>query len=118
MLRRLILVFMICVLPFQISWAMAGAYCEHESGKAAQHFGHHDHVHTAPTDSDSSDTKTQLKLDLDCSFHSHAAFQGVTTDGMSVSAVMNGAVQNATASFLNPQTIFDRPERPNWIATV
>lgn len=118
MLRRFVLLLMIMVLPFQISWAMAGAYCEHESGNAAQHFGHHDHVHTAPTDSDSSDTKNKLKLDLDCSFHSHAAFQGVTTDGVSMNPVMNGAVLNSTASFLNSHTIFDRPERPNWSATV
>lgn len=117
MLRRVVLLLMITLLPFQMSWAMAGAYCEHESGKAAQHFGHHDHVHTAP-DSDKSDTKVKFKLDLDCSFHSHAAFQGVTTDGISLSAVMNSAVLNATASFLNPHTIFDRPERPNWFATV
>lgn len=117
MLRRFVLLLMISVLPFQMAWAMAGAYCEHESGKAAQHFGHHDHVHTAPTDSGSSDTKAKLKLDLDCSFHSHAAFQGVTTDGVSMSAVMNGAVQNATASFLHPHTVFDRPEKPNWFAT-
>ena len=115
MLRRFILLLMISVLPFQIAWAMAGAYCEHESGKAAQHFGHHDHVHTFP-DSDKSDTK--VKLDLDCSFHSHAAFQGVTTDGISMNAVMNGAVLNATALFLHPHTVFDRPERPNWAATV
>jgi hypothetical protein len=115
MLRRVVLLFMILLLPFQMSWAMAGAYCEHESGKAAQHFGHHDHVHTAP-DSDQSSTK--LKLDLDCSFHSHTAFQGVTTDSVLLSAAMNGAVQNATASFLHPHTIFDRPERPNWFATI
>ena len=79
MLRRAVLLFMIMLLPFQMSWAMAGIYCEHESGKAAQHFGHHDHVHATP-DSDKSNMK--VKLDLDCGCHSYAAFQGFPTGGV------------------------------------
>lgn len=42
--RRLVLVFMMCLLPLQWSWAAAASVCQHESsGKA--HFGHHEHQH-------------------------------------------------------------------------
>jgi hypothetical protein len=115
MLRRIFLILMMCAIPFQITWAMAGAYCEHESGKAAQHFGHHDHVHTAP-DQDKSGSKG--KLDLDCSFHMHATLQGVTTEGMYIYVAMEGAVLNASGASFHHHSVLDRPERPNWFATV
>lgn len=44
-MRRLFLVFMMCLLPLQWSWATAASVCEHEAGKA--HFGHHEHEHRA-----------------------------------------------------------------------
>ena len=33
--------FLLIVLPLQISWAVAATYCQHETG-STQHFGHHD----------------------------------------------------------------------------
>ena len=56
-MRRLILVFLMCLLPLQWSWAAAASVCAHESGNA--HFGHHEHRHQADaTDAaeDSHDT--------------------------------------------------------------
>ena len=38
--------FLLIVLPLQISWAVAATYCQHETG-STQHFGHHDHKHHA-----------------------------------------------------------------------
>lgn len=115
MLLRIFLILMVCLIPFQITWAMAGAYCEHESGKAAQHFGHHDHVHSAP---DSDKSGSNIKLDQDCSFHMHATFQGVTTEGMPMHVSMEGAVFNTSSASFHQYAFLDRPERPNWFATV
>lgn len=42
-MRRLLAIFLLILLPLQSAWAMVGAYCQNETGAAAQHFGHHDH---------------------------------------------------------------------------
>lgn len=42
-MRRYILIFMMCLLPLQWSWAAAARVCQHEQGVA--HFGHHEHQH-------------------------------------------------------------------------
>lgn len=45
-MRRLVLVFLLLVVPFQLVWASAAPYCAHESGVSAKkHFGHHEHKH-------------------------------------------------------------------------
>lgn len=43
-MRRMLLIFLMCLLPFQWSWAAAASACEHESHQAS-HFGHHEHEH-------------------------------------------------------------------------
>ncbi|MET1115570.1 MAG: hypothetical protein ABWY08_11560 [Comamonas sp.] len=46
-MHRLVLVFLLLLLPVQWTWAAASSICRHESGAASQHFGHHDHRHEA-----------------------------------------------------------------------
>ncbi len=115
MFRRLVFIFMMFALPFQITWAAAGVFCEHETGSAARHFGHHDHVHK-PTSADKSDLKG--KLDPDCSFHSHAGCQGVVTNAEVV--LVTGATNtfDVVSPQFHPHTVFYRPDRPKWVATV
>ncbi len=45
-MRRFFVYLLLIVLPLQFSWAAASAYCSHESGSGAMHFGHHIHKHT------------------------------------------------------------------------
>lgn len=42
-MRRLLLIFMMCLLSFQWSWAAAASVCAHEQDTT--HFGHHEHKH-------------------------------------------------------------------------
>ncbi len=64
--KKLILILLLVILPFQFSWAVAGAYCQHEQGKTSQHFGHHAHQHQAKADV--PDAKGEMgKLHTDCS---------------------------------------------------
>lgn len=73
-MRRAILVFLLFLMPLQLSWAAAAAYCDHEEGPSRTHFGHHQHHHDAshraaagdPTQ-DSAD-KLPLGDDDDCAF--------------------------------------------------
>jgi hypothetical protein len=61
-MRRLVLVFMMCLLPLQWSWAAAASLCAHEAG--GSHYGHHEHKHDACASSsqdaeESADTQRQ-----------------------------------------------------------
>jgi cytochrome c553 len=42
-MRRWLLIFLLLLLPFQLSWASASAYCQHERDTQSQHWGHHEH---------------------------------------------------------------------------
>ncbi len=68
--KKIFVIFLLVILPFQLAWAGAGVYCQHEEGLAAQHFGHHDHKHTAQYDQGKSDAgQLNPGADNDCSFH-------------------------------------------------
>lgn len=41
-MRRWFVLFLLCLLPFQLSWAAASAYCQHERDPQPSHWGHHD----------------------------------------------------------------------------
>lgn len=114
MLRRAFFLCMIFLLPFQMSWAVAGVYCEHESGTAARHFGHHDDGHSFSGHEQSGSKKASA----DCQLHTHAAYQGVPAIVTVVSALSVACALNATAPQLSPHGIVSRPERPKWFATV
>lgn len=47
-MRRVLFIFLLLVLPFQMAWASAAPYCAHEvDASASKHFGHHEHKHAA-----------------------------------------------------------------------
>lgn len=66
-MKRIFLILMMVVLPLQISWAAVTNYCQHEEGKASQHFGHHDHKHNISS-SGKQDKSDPGKIDADCGF--------------------------------------------------
>lgn len=55
-MRRWLILFLLSLLPLQVSWAVAATvdYCAHDQDKTAPHFGHHEeanayaHDHDAP----------------------------------------------------------------------
>ena len=61
-MRRWLSILLLVLVPFQFSWAAAASYCQHErqhdTGKLASHFGHHDHQHKYAK-GESSDTETR-----------------------------------------------------------
>lgn len=64
-MRRILLIFLLIIVPFQFSWAAAGDYCRHESGSAAMHFGHHAHQHQDSAEKSQSNAKS-VKSHPDC----------------------------------------------------
>lgn len=67
-MRRFILIFMMCLLPLQWSWAAAARVCEHE--QVASHFGHHAHEHGVETPE--AEAGTSLHPSVDASLQAHA----------------------------------------------
>lgn len=43
--RRVLVILMLSLLPFQLVWGAAASYCQHEQGAGVGHFGHHAHKH-------------------------------------------------------------------------
>lgn len=44
-MRRLLIIFLVVLLPAQFVWGAAAGYCRHEQGIQSQHYGHHAHEH-------------------------------------------------------------------------
>ncbi|MBK9444681.1 MAG: hypothetical protein IPO00_00515 [Betaproteobacteria bacterium] len=114
-MRRWLPILILVFLPFQFTWAAVAGYCQHETGAAAQHFGHHDHQHQADADHvGAPDAKTLGGgIDSDCAT-CHAGCCAAIFNVVNLPA-------SATASFAIPwrpgrlaAPPLAHPERPNW----
>ncbi len=116
-MRRFLLIFLVVMMPLQLSWAAVSSYCQHESGAAAKHFGHHEHQHqqgTKVVGSDPTNAKAFGAVDTDCHF-CHAASPVILSNEELASSIVAEplfASWTADASRSNPSP---RPERPNWV---
>ncbi|MBV8156545.1 MAG: cobalt-zinc-cadmium resistance protein [Dyella sp.] len=119
-MRRLLLVFLVVLLPLQFAWAGAAAYCSHEQVDAQQgstwHFGHHTHEHKADDghDGGAKSAKSAKLPDGDCNAchfpGSHGLFgeMRLTSDHDFVTVRYRPRV-SAFGSIPAPV-----PERPQW----
>lgn len=115
-MRRLLIILMMVVLPFQLSWAAAATYCQHESSPVASHFGHHVHKHVV-TGGDSKSDKTvgsKLLSDDDCTV-CHLGGVGIVSVpsySLSIEVANTDEVFAVTPHLASVRP--DRPERPKW----
>lgn len=66
-MRRWLTVLLLVLLPLQLGWAALGSYCQHETGRQAQHLGHHSHPHQGLLGNKQGDTAEKGKgLHGDC----------------------------------------------------
>ena len=69
-MRYWLIVLLLAVVPLQLAWAGAAVYCGHESAvAAAQHVGHHEHVHEPGKGTDGAsadDADMSSAFDADC----------------------------------------------------
>ncbi|KAB2964854.1 hypothetical protein [Zoogloea sp.] len=106
-------------MPLQLSWSAVGAYCQHETGKQAGHFGHHSHEHKASEAETSrqADSSASLSIDEDCGLCHYNTLKILAQDGF-------GLVQSAVPSVLESSPHVFRthippgPDRPNWSAAL
>ena len=117
-MKKFFLLLLLFVLPLQMSWAAASAYCLHEEGKAAQHLGHHSHQHKAsagdePQADAGKDLKTKTKAHSDCNV-CHGIGHAWLPPGTSMPVFDTASLATDTSSFLYVSHIPDGPKRPDW----
>lgn len=117
MVRRFIFV-ILAVITLQLSWTVISAYCMHETGVAAQHFGHHQHAEDGdelPAGlKDQPGVAKKFAAHAHCSSCSHAVLAidvvQPAIHPLAVRLAPNGVMMHFTSIFSSP------PERPQWIA--
>lgn len=118
-MRRFLMMLIMVLLPLQLSWAAAAAYCQHESNPAITHFGHHVHKHLVKGESSKSDPSvSKLGTDDDC-FVCHLSGVGIAFSP-SVIVPAQAIPVDATAPPRSSLALLplERPERPKWARAV
>jgi hypothetical protein len=114
-MRRILLIVLLIVVPFQLSWGAAAAYCRHESNPVVSHFGHHAHQHAASSmESKSSPAKLQLGADSDCTFCQVAGIGFAPTPESSQALPLGSVDAVAKLKASMPSLHPPPPERPQW----
>ena len=117
MARRLLFI-VLTAFVLQLSWGMIGSYCTHETGKAANHFGHHQHQHKA-TAQDNAEPGTSLAKKsaphVDCASCAHIASAIIGLSPAVVQLVVSGFPPPERDTSLD-SLAHTPPERPQWHA--
>ena len=119
-MKKLLLIFLLTILPIQYAWSMAAVYCQHEESSQqhpATHFGHHGHQHQAQAGDDDDDGDDQqpgkTKAHSDCEVCHHAVQASVLDEhGVAAPATASGYAPPLTPQYLSH--IAEGPPRPNW----
>ena len=122
MAARRFIYLVLTILALQLSWSVVAAYCQHESGRAAQHFGHHTSEaegHKLAFDGKDKPSGPAKKTMM----HSHCAscaHAPLSFDALPVALAIVEPVRLAPpATALHLASSYSaRPERPQWISAV
>lgn len=110
-------ILMLALLPLQFSWAAVAVYCEHESGQAAQHLGHHDHDHASLSNADQasapSDQGSPAGFDFDCG-HCHGTCASMPAPSGDMASLTLASHPIAPVEGVVRTLPQSPPERPQW----
>ena len=70
-MRRIALILLIALLPFQSIWAAAANACQQECSSAGKHFGHHAHEHANAAGDSAPDGAGDSSLSDSSTSHGH-----------------------------------------------
>lgn len=115
-MRRIFILAILLLMSVQVSWAAVSNYCQHETGAATQHIGHHEHEHHEGEEK--SKGAPYSVIDDDCA---SCQLGGMGIMPMSASTLPFGVILSQSvfvpSSFLSSQGS-ERPERPKWMCAV
>lgn len=118
MTRRFIFA-LLTIMLLQLSWSIVAEYCEHETGRAAQHLGHHvSHEDPAQESFSPVDQPTKAKSG---SLHSHCTsctHTPLTSEELPVLVAISEPLRVTPYSTLVHISSVDStpPDRPQWAA--
>ncbi len=115
-MKHLVAIILAVLLPLQLSWGVAAAYCQHDTTvTGAMHFGHHTHDHVDAKHDAKTVAGGKLLVDNDCGY-CHASLAVVLPGVAALSPASTlasvlpalGGTKLASA----PQRV---PDRPQWL---
>ena len=111
MTRRIIL-FLALLLPLQLAWANAAAYCQHETNAAqTRHFGHHEHLHKVGIETKSTG---KVASDTDCGTCHTTGSPVIFDPSVPTALVPTSASVVPHARRRLPTALARAPDRPQW----
>jgi hypothetical protein len=120
-MKKLFLILMMCLLPYQFAWAMVASYDTHGAHDTAVHFGHHEHLVLTSDANQSSDTNQSTDSETSKN-HLHLGFFHLSCGELIGHDLPKFEQQTIhfvtlyTFSYYSPPS--SQPERPNWTTLV
>jgi hypothetical protein len=113
-MRNWLCIFLLAIMPLQLTWAAIGVYCQHENGVTTQHLGHHSHQHQLQSTDQPSPEQAKLgKFDADCgTCHTGCSLAIASIAEAPVLSVNSVAGSRAQPIPVSPP--FKVPDRPQW----
>lgn len=117
-MRRILVILLFSLLPFQVVWGAAASYFQHEQGAGARHFGHHVHKHQGKMLKASSEPTADRKSlagadDSDCAICHLTCVTPVMHTAVWLGSEP-GAPLRAAPNSEQPPYIPNTIDRPNW----
>ena len=116
-MRRFFILFMLCLLPVQISWAAVADYCAEPTGDT-QHFAHAADQHAPPVevfDGELPDNGVDPVQSIFGHDHCHlSGFIGLLSEVTLSTAIVPTVPVLQRENHVFSSQILDRPERPKW----
>lgn len=114
-MRKWFAIFLLLVIPMQFALAASAAYCQHETGIATDHIGHHNHKHQVQPEELLQPDKTQSTgFDLDCGNCHAGCSVAVSTSEESSILSEHGFIHPSTDRILASPPL-EAPDRPQWL---
>ena len=113
-MRKWLTIFLLLLMPLQVTWAAASAYCQHRGDISTEHVGHHAHKHNVQSVERSITDQTQQGgSDSDCGT-CHAGCSFAVPFAFSGTEFLTSLVIIKSSENLFTSHPLDLPERPRW----
>jgi hypothetical protein len=113
-MKRYLAIFLLVLLPLQLSWAAMLGHCQHETGMTAHHPVHHTHDHRSADQQDTGENTSQsAAMDHDCAT-CHLGCAAALVSDLRMTTVAVADDHPLHLQVIASQLSRERPERPQW----